>query len=235
MIDELSTIALHLRILGEARPKGTSCCNCSIYASPTPPPTSPRPHSTTCPCRSATTSSWPSSGRPARARPRCSTSWAGSTTTTRATSSSTASPPNEYKDRDWDAYRNNRIGFVFQSYNLIPHQTVLSNVELALTLSGVSRAERRERADRGPEEGGPGRPREQEAEPALRRPDAARGHRARPHQRPRDPAGRRAHRRPRLQDERPDHGPAHARSRTTAWSSWSRTTPSSPSSTPRAS
>ncbi len=52
----------------------------------------------------------------------------------------------EYKDRDWDAYRNNRIGFVFQSYNLIPHQTILGNVELALTLSGVSRAERRERA-----------------------------------------------------------------------------------------
>ncbi len=51
-----------------------------------------------------------------------------------------------YKDRDWDAYRNNRIGFVFQSYNLIPHQTILSNVELALTLSGVSKAERRERA-----------------------------------------------------------------------------------------
>ena len=52
----------------------------------------------------------------------------------------------EYKDRDWDAYRNNRIGFVFQSYNLIPHQTVLANVELALTLSGVSRDERRQRA-----------------------------------------------------------------------------------------
>ncbi len=52
----------------------------------------------------------------------------------------------EYKDRDWDAYRNNRIGFVFQSYNLIPHQTVLANVELALTLSGVSREERHERA-----------------------------------------------------------------------------------------
>ena len=52
----------------------------------------------------------------------------------------------QYKDRDWDAYRNNRIGFVFQSYNLIPHQTVLSNVELALTLSGVSRAERHDRA-----------------------------------------------------------------------------------------
>lgn len=52
----------------------------------------------------------------------------------------------DYKARDWDAYRNNRIGFVFQSYNLIPHQTVLSNVELALTLSGVSRAERHDRA-----------------------------------------------------------------------------------------
>ena len=54
----------------------------------------------------------------------------------------------QYKDKDWDAYRNNRIGFVFQSYNLIPHQTVLANVELALTLSGVSRAERHDRAVR---------------------------------------------------------------------------------------
>ena len=52
----------------------------------------------------------------------------------------------KYKDKDWDAYRNHSIGFVFQSYNLIPHQTVLANVELALTLSGVSRAERRRRA-----------------------------------------------------------------------------------------
>lgn len=51
-----------------------------------------------------------------------------------------------YSDRDWDTYRNNRIGFVFQSYNLIPHQTVLSNVELALTLSGVSATERHQRA-----------------------------------------------------------------------------------------
>lgn len=51
-----------------------------------------------------------------------------------------------YKDRDWDFYRNNSIGFVFQSYNLIPHRTVLSNVELALTLSGVSKAERKKRA-----------------------------------------------------------------------------------------
>ncbi len=52
----------------------------------------------------------------------------------------------EYSDRDWDTYRNNSIGFVFQSYNLIPHQTVLSNVELALTLSGVTKAERHKRA-----------------------------------------------------------------------------------------
>ena len=62
----------------------------------------------------------------------------------------------QYKDKDWDAYRNNRIGFVFQSYNLIPHQTVLSNVELALTLSGVSRAERRKRAMRALERVGLG-------------------------------------------------------------------------------
>lgn len=52
----------------------------------------------------------------------------------------------DFKDRDWDAYRNHSIGFVFQSYNLIPHQSVLQNVELALTLSGVSKAERRRRA-----------------------------------------------------------------------------------------
>ena len=52
----------------------------------------------------------------------------------------------KYKDRDWDSYRNHTIGFVFQSYNLIPHQTVLANVELALTISGVSKSERRRRA-----------------------------------------------------------------------------------------
>ena len=52
----------------------------------------------------------------------------------------------DYRDSDWDTYRNHSIGFVFQSYNLIPHQTVLANVELALTLSGVSKAERRRRA-----------------------------------------------------------------------------------------
>ena len=62
----------------------------------------------------------------------------------------------QYRDRDWDTYRNNRIGFVFQSYNLIPHQTVLSNVELALTLSGVSKAERRTRAKKALEDVGLG-------------------------------------------------------------------------------
>ena len=52
----------------------------------------------------------------------------------------------DYKDADWDYYRNHSIGFVFQSYNLIPHQTVLANVEMALTLAGVSKKERRQRA-----------------------------------------------------------------------------------------
>ena len=59
-----------------------------------------------------------------------------------------------FKDRDWDAYRNNSIGFVFQSYNLIPHQSVLQNVELALTLSGVPKAERRRRAKKALEDVG---------------------------------------------------------------------------------
>ncbi len=62
----------------------------------------------------------------------------------------------QYKDRDWDTFRNNRVGFVFQSYNLIPHQSILANVELALTLSGVSRNERRRRAKEALEEVGLG-------------------------------------------------------------------------------
>ncbi len=62
----------------------------------------------------------------------------------------------DFKDRDWDAYRNHSIGFVFQSYNLIPHQTVLRNVELSLTLSGVSKAERRKRAKEALEQVGLG-------------------------------------------------------------------------------
>ena len=62
----------------------------------------------------------------------------------------------DFKDRDWDSYRNHSIGFVFQSYNLIPHQSVLQNVELALSLSGVSRHERRERAKKALEDVGLG-------------------------------------------------------------------------------
>ena len=64
----------------------------------------------------------------------------------------------DFHDRDWDAYRNNRIGFVFQSYNLIPHQTILENVELALTLTGVGHAERRQRAREALEKVGLGEP-----------------------------------------------------------------------------
>ena len=62
----------------------------------------------------------------------------------------------KYKDRDWDSYCNHTIGFVFQSYNLIPHQTVLANVELALTISGISRAERKARAKKALEDVGLG-------------------------------------------------------------------------------
>ncbi len=62
----------------------------------------------------------------------------------------------QYKDRDWDIYRNHKVGFIFQSYNLIGHQTVLANVELALTLSGVSKKERRQRAKRALREVGLG-------------------------------------------------------------------------------
>ncbi len=61
-----------------------------------------------------------------------------------------------YSDRDWDSYRNHTIGFVFQSYNLIPHQTILSNVELALTISGVSKADRKKRAQEALEKVGLG-------------------------------------------------------------------------------
>ena len=62
----------------------------------------------------------------------------------------------KYKDRDWDSYRNHTIGFVFQSYNLIPHQTVLANVELALTISGIGKNERRQRAVKALEQVGLG-------------------------------------------------------------------------------
>ena len=63
----------------------------------------------------------------------------------------------KYKDRDWDSYRNHTIGFVFQSYNLIPHQSVLANVELALTISGIGKSERRRRATEALEKVGLGK------------------------------------------------------------------------------
>ena len=78
----------------------------------------------------------------------------------------------KYKDRDWDSYRNHTIGFVFQSYNLIPHQTLLANVELALTISGVGKAQRRERARQALEKVGLRRADPQAPESAFRRTDA---------------------------------------------------------------
>ena len=88
----------------------------------------------------------------------------------------------KYKDRDWDSYRNHTVGFVFQSYNLIPHQSVLSNVELALTIGGISKADRRQRAmdalkKVGLEEHMHKRPNQLSPQPAVRRTDAACGHR----------------------------------------------------------
>ena len=97
----------------------------------------------------------------------------------------------DFSARDWDTYRNHSIGFVFQSYNLIPHQTVLQNVELALTLSGVSKAERKKRAVQALEKVGLG-DQLQEAQPDVRRTDAARCDCACTGQRPRNFAGRRA-------------------------------------------
>lgn len=82
----------------------------------------------------------------------------------------------KYKDRDWDSYRNHTIGFVFQSYNLIPHQTVLANVELALTISGIGKAERKKRAVAALDAGGTWKPVTQEAKPDVRWTDAACSH-----------------------------------------------------------
>ena len=79
----------------------------------------------------------------------------------------------KYKDRDWDSYRNHTIGFVFQSYNLIPHQTVFANVELALTISGIGKNERSGCVG----EGGTWQSAPQEAESDVRWTDAASGDR----------------------------------------------------------
>ena len=81
----------------------------------------------------------------------------------------------DFRDRDWDAYRNHSIGFVFQSYNLIPHQTVLQNVELSLTLSGIPKAERKARAIKALEDVGLGT---QLRKKVLRKAEAVRHRRA---------------------------------------------------------
>jgi len=112
----------------------------------------------------------------------------------------------EYRDHDWDTYRNNRIGFVFQSYNLIPHQTVLSNVELR-SRSRASRERSGVIAPWPPSIAWAVPARGQATEPALGRSDAARGHRPSPRERPRDPSRRRADRCPRLRYVAAGHGP----------------------------
>ena len=83
----------------------------------------------------------------------------------------------KYKDRDWDSYRNHTIGFVFQSYNLIPHQTVLANVELALTISGIGKEERKKRAIEALKKVGLGEQLHKKTEPDVRRTDAEGGNR----------------------------------------------------------
>ena len=113
-----------------------------------------------------------------------------------------------YTNRDWDTYRNHTVGFIFQSYNLIPHQTILSNVELTLTVSGVSRAERRKRAVAALEQVGLGkhlhkRP-NQLSGGQMQRVAIARA----PRERPRRAPGRRADRRARQRDERAGDGAA---------------------------
>ena len=92
----------------------------------------------------------------------------------------------KYKDRDWDSYRNHTIGFVFQSYNLIPHQTILSNVELALTISGISKGERRTRAAKALEKVGLG---DQLHKKPNQMSGGPRGHRPGAGQRPGYPSG----------------------------------------------
>ena len=93
-----------------------------------------------------------------------------------------------FKEREWDAYRNNSVGFVFQSYNLISHLSIVTNVELGMTLSGVSREEKHGAGHRSAGAGRAEGASAQEAQPAFRRTDAARSHRPRAGQRPRNPA-----------------------------------------------
>ena len=139
-----------------------------------------------------------------------------------------------YGDRDWDSYRNHTIGFVFQNYNLISHQSILSNVELSLTIAGVGRSERKARAMRALNDVGLGdqahkRPNLLSGGQMQRVPSPARWSTIRtycsPTNRPVRWTARRAFR----------SWSCSNRWRKTIWSSWSRTTRSSPTATPRAS
>ena len=105
----------------------------------------------------------------------------------------------QYKDGDWDTYRNHSIGFIFQSYHLIPHQTILQNVELALTIAGVSKEERRRRAAEALEKVGLG------DKINTRRTGATRCHRPRVDKRPRNSFGGRTYRRVGQQNKRANY------------------------------